>query len=79
MKMNNSIKILPLIFFTMFLTGCGSFWRGAAVGAVGYGAVDAVTTKRQLDLLEEDYNKGKIDTREYEIRKDQIKKGSIFY
>ena len=83
MKTQRVLKTVPVIFLTLILAGCGSFWRGAGVGAaagaVGYGAYDAVTAKRQLDMLDDDYKKGKITTQEYEIRKDQIKKGSIFY
>lgn len=64
-------------------TGCGRFTGGAAVGAaagaVGTGAAYEIQSKRQMDKLEEDLEKGNITQEEYEIRKDQIRRGSIFY
>lgn len=68
-----------LSFSAIVLSGCGSFWKGAAVGAVGVGAVDAVSAKSQMDKLDADYKAGRITQQEYEIRKDQIKKGSLIY
>lgn len=79
--MRNAAAVVGIILFSsaIALSGCGSFWKGAAVGAVGVGAVDAITAKSQLDRLDEDYKAGKITREEYDIRRDQIKKGSIIY
>lgn len=59
-------------------TGC-QFLGGAAVGAAGTGAGYEIQAKRQMDQLEEDYENEKISKQEYEARKAQIEKGSIFY
>jgi hypothetical protein len=32
-----------------------------------------------MNKLEDDYRSGRIDRREYEVRKSQIEKGSIIY
>ena len=68
-----------LFFSALLLSGCGSFWKGAGVGAVGAGAAYEVNSKRQLDQLEKDYKDGKMSKEEYESRKDQIQKGSLIY
>ncbi len=52
---------------------------GAAVGALGAGAGYELAAKRQMDQLESEHKAGKIDDREYEIRKKQIQKGSLIY
>lgn len=63
-------------------SGCASR-EGSAVGgalggaAVGVGAYE-YSAHRQMDQLNNDYKAGRIDRREYEIRKNQIEKGSLF-
>lgn len=61
--------------------GCSSNLGSAGLGAVGGAAAGAgayeYNAHRQLQKLEEDYKAGRIDRKEYEIRKDQIEKGSI--
>lgn len=79
MKNMAAAGAMILFFSAIVLSGCGSFWKGAAVGAVGVGAVDALSAKSQLDRLDEDYKAGKITKEEYDIRRDQIKKGSLIY
>ena len=60
--------------------GCsGRFWGGAATGVVGTGAAYEIQNKRQMDELEKEYKAGQISQEEYEARKKQIGKGSIFY
>lgn len=59
--------------------GCGRFVGGAAVGAVGAGAAYELQNKRQMDRLEQDLREGRITQEEYEIRKEQISRGSIIY
>lgn len=79
MKNTAAARVLILFLSAIVLSGCGSFWKGTAVGAVGVGAVDAISAKSQMDRLDEDYKAGKITKEEYDIRKDQIKKGSLIY
>jgi len=73
------IVVILLAGLMLTQTGCGRFTGGAAVGAVGAGAAYEIQSKRQMDKLEEDLEKGNITQEEYEIRKDQIRRGSIFY
>lgn len=79
MKFKELAAVIVIFLPVIVLSGCGSFWKGAAVGAVGVGAVDAVSAKSQMDRLDEDYKAGKITQQEYEIRRDQVKKGSLIY
>lgn len=62
------------------LTGCsGAFWGGTATGAAGTGTVYELRSRQQMQKIEEQYKNGQIDQKEYEIRKDQIKQGSLAY
>lgn len=61
--------------------GCESSWGSAGLGAAG-GAVAAggsyeYVSNREMKKIEDDYKDGKIDQREYEIRKDQIQRMSL--
>jgi hypothetical protein len=61
--------------------GCESIWGTAGLGAAG-GAVAAgggyeYVIDREMKKIEQDLKDGKIDQREYEIRKDQIERMSI--
>ncbi|MBE0534683.1 MAG: hypothetical protein IH624_03375 [Phycisphaerae bacterium] len=65
----------------LFAGGCKSKWGTAGLGAAG-GAVAAgggyeYVSNREMKRIEEDYNAGRIDQREYEIRKDQIERMSV--
>lgn len=60
------------------LPGC-TFLAGTGAGVVGAGASYEVNARRQMDQLDADYKAGKITKQEYEVRKDQIKKGSVIY
>lgn len=74
------MKKLLLFFAVLLIAGCSpEFWGGTGTGVVGTGAAYEISAKRQLDRLEEDYKSGAIGKEEYEIRKDQIKKGSVIY
>lgn len=79
MKKRVFIAVITLFSLTIILSGCGPFWRGAGVGVVGTGAAYEINVKRQLDKLNRDYESGRISKEEYDIRTDQIKKGSIVY
>jgi hypothetical protein len=60
------------------LTGC-KFLGGAATGVAGTGAGYEYNARKQMDRLEDDYKAGRITKEEYEIRKDQIERGSVVY
>ena len=79
MKNRNYLVIIALSLSAVFLSGCGSFWKGAGVGVVGAGAAYEINAKMQMDQLEKDFKEGKITKEEYEARRDQIKKGSLIY
>lgn len=74
--MKKYLALLMLAALTQ--SGC-AFLGGAAVGTVATSAGYEFQAKRQMDRLEEDYKAGRIDRREYEIRKKQIEAGSILY
>jgi len=73
------LSILLLVSVLSF--GCSSNLGSAGLGAVGGAAAGAAgyeyNAHRQLQQLEEDYRSGRIDRREYEMRKYQIGQGSI--
>ena len=82
--MRKSVALLVLLAsISLMQIGCGRFTGGAAtggaVGILGTGAAYEYQTKRQLDRLEEDLAAGRITKEEYDIRRDQISKGSIIY
>lgn len=62
-------------------SGCSSHGGSAAGGALGGAAVGAgayeYSAHRQMEQLEADYKAGRMNKQEYEIRKDQIRKGSV--
>ena len=64
-----------------FLSGCagpvGSGILGGVLGAGAAGGSYEYHLKRQKDRVEEDLKAGKIDQKEYEIRKDQIARDSL--
>lgn len=63
------------------MSGCASRGGSAAGGALGGAAVGVgayeYNAHRQLQQLEDDYKAGKVNKQEYDIRKNQIEKGSI--
>ncbi|MCB2054108.1 MAG: hypothetical protein KDE35_07705 [Geminicoccaceae bacterium] len=63
------------------LSACGNsggsaLLGGAAGAAAGAGGFE-YHLNQQMKKVEEDYEKGRIDRDEYEIRKDQIKRDSL--
>lgn len=72
------LSILLIFFSGMVFAGCSpSFWGGAGAGALGAGAGYEIQADRQMRQLDEDLKNGKIDQQEYEIRRDQIRQGSL--
>jgi hypothetical protein len=70
--------LLMLVFLAAAQTGCSeAFWGGTGAGVLGAGAGYEIQAERQMNQLKEDLESGKIDQREYNIRKDQIEKGSL--
>jgi hypothetical protein len=67
-----------LLVGSLGLGGC-QFMAGAATGALATGAGYEVNAKRQMDRLEDDYHRERINRREYEARRGQIERGSIIY
>lgn len=71
-------RFIAMVFLLSVFSGCSpSFWGGAAGGAVGAGAGYEYNAGRQMHQLDEDLKAGHIDQKEYDIRKDQIKRGSL--
>lgn len=75
------ILILGSMLLLVVAAGCASREGSAVGGALGGAAVGAgayeYSAHRQMQELEADYKAGRIDKREYEIRKKQIEKGSL--
>ena len=77
--MKSKIQIIFLFAMALMITGCSpAFWGGAASGVVGTGAGYEVHASQQMKQLDADLKSGKIDQREYDIRKDQISHDSVF-
>jgi len=75
-KIRNLVAALTV---AVVLCGCGNFWGGLAGGAVGAGAGYELSARNQMENLDADLEAGRIDQAEYDIRKDQIERGSLVY
>lgn len=78
------MKQISFLFMCLFLVrtviGCSSVGGGLLGGILGAGAAGGgyeYNLKRQKDRVEEDFKAGKIDQKEYDIRKDQIVRDSL--
>lgn len=75
------LVLLMLFLSLFFLSGCSSNLGSAGLGAFGGAAAGAAgyeyNAHRQMQQLEEEYRTGKIDRKEYEVRKKQIEQSSI--
>ncbi len=75
--------LLIVLLLSVFLVsgGCESKWGTALLGAGGGAAATGggyeYNAKREMDRIESDFKAGRIDQREYEIRKDQIQRMSV--
>lgn len=76
--MKTMLGFIAVLFLASALTGCsGAFWGGTGAGALGGAAGYEISAQRQMNQLDEDLKNGKIDQKEYNIRKDQLQKGSL--
>ncbi|GFO64105.1 hypothetical protein M1B72_11770 [Geomonas paludis] len=79
--MKRMLIIISMVF-TAFASGCASREGSAVGGALGGAALGVggyeYSAHRQMQQVENDYKAGRINKREYEIRKNQIEKGSLF-
>ena len=70
--------LIMVLFLAGTLVGCSSsFWGGTGAGVLGAGAGYEIQAERQMRQINEDLKNGKITQQEYDIRKDQIQKGSL--
>ena len=78
--MKKMILVSGLFVMAFGLSACsGAFWTGAGGGTLATGAGYEVNANRQVDRITKDLAAGKIDQREFDIRKDQIKRMSLAY
>lgn len=70
---------LAAAMLAILLSGCSNFWGGLAGGAAGTSAGYELRARQQMNKLDEDLKEGRIDQKEYDIRKSQIERGSIVY
>lgn len=78
--MKKNLFLSLIIFAALATSGCsGAFWGGAGGGTAATGAAYELRAKQQMDKIKGQYDRGEIDQKEYEIRKDQIKQGSLAY
>jgi len=71
--------VMLLLVASLAVAGCsGKFWGGVGGGALGAGAGYEYRANKEMDRIESDLNAGKIDQAEYDARKDQIKRMSLF-
>lgn len=79
--MKKLVLLLTLVSFAS-LSGCASREGSAVGGALGGAAVGAgayeYSSHRQMKQVEDDYKAGRINKKEYDIRRSQIEKGSLF-
>jgi len=76
------LLIVMLVLPIFIITGrCESKWwtalLGAGGGAAAAGGGYEYNAKCEMDRIEADFKAGRIDQREYEIRKDQMQIMSI--
>ena len=77
--MKKSIGLL-LILIGIPFSGCsGAFWGGTGAGVAAAGTGYELRAREEMNRVESDYKSGKIDQKEYEIRKDQIRRESVVY
>ena len=77
----NVFVVTIFVLSLLFACGCesetGTAVLGAAGGAVAAGGGYEYVSNREMKKIEDNLKDGKIDQREYEIRKDQIQRMSL--
>lgn len=67
-----------LLIVPLFLSGCstraGSAGAGAIGGAAAGGGAYEYRLNEELERIENEYKAGRMDQKEYEIRKDEIRR-----
>lgn len=77
--MDRKWKVLGVLFVMgACYSGC-QFLGGTATGAAATGASYELQARQRMERIQQDLKDGKIDQREYDIRKDEIQKGSLAY
>ena len=74
---NLCIAIMCLALMAGCSSTAGTAVLGGAVGAGAAGGGYELHLNSQKNRVEEDFKAGRIDKREYEIRKDQIARDSL--
>ena len=77
--MRKNLGLLVLLTGIIFSGCAGAFWGGTGAGVAATGAGYELRAREEMNRIESDYKNGTIDRKEYEIRKDQIKRGSLAY
>jgi hypothetical protein len=75
------LLLVMLLLVPLAVSGCSTKSGSAAAGAIGGAAAGGgayeYRLNQELKRIEEDYKAGRIDQKEYEIRKDQIQRLSL--
>jgi hypothetical protein len=72
-----TVMTLLLLASSGCATKTGSATAGALGGAAAGGGAYEYRVRQELQRIEDDFSAGKMDQKEYEIRKDQILRMSI--
>ena len=70
------VLMAALLVSSIGVSGCG-FLAGAALGILGVGAAYEYDKKREMDRLDREFERGKIDREEYLRRKKEIEDKSV--
>ncbi|MBN1492883.1 MAG: hypothetical protein JW938_01910 [Candidatus Omnitrophica bacterium] len=69
-----------LVIAVITLAGCSAkFWGGVGGGAISAGAAYEINSAKEMKRIDKDLSDGIIDQNEYDIRKDQIERMSLYY
>jgi len=71
------VILLAAAILSLGPTACST--RQVAAGAVVGGAAYEYSNKRAMDSLREDYREGRVNSQEYERRKQEIEDRSLVY